>query len=188
MRTVVHFARVLVGLDQPHSQVTYAELRLLLDYACGAGIVVELGTYEGSTAVYLARGAHRVFSIDPFFRGRLGVSYGRQISRVHRSRAKAANVEFIKGLSYEVAPNFCHPIDVLFIDADHTYEAIQRDWDDWCPKVRNGGYIALHDCKTAINSPHELGSMQFYREYLQTAQNARQIDGVDSLVVFQVVR
>ena len=37
------------------------------------------------------------------------------------------------------------PIDFLFIDADHTYEAVKTDFDMYSPLVRKGGYIGFHD-------------------------------------------
>lgn len=36
-------------------------------------------------------------------------------------------------------------VDFVFLDADHTYQAIRRDIDAWLPKVRPGGIIAGHD-------------------------------------------
>jgi len=36
-------------------------------------------------------------------------------------------------------------IDLLFIDADHTYEGVMNDIQNWLPKVKEGGYIYGHD-------------------------------------------
>lgn len=38
-------------------------------------------------------------------------------------------------------------IDVVFIDADHSYEAALSDIKAWAPKVRPGGWIGGHDYK-----------------------------------------
>jgi predicted O-methyltransferase YrrM len=35
--------------------------------------------------------------------------------------------------------------DVVFIDMDHSYEAVKQDLIHWFPKVKKGGYIAGHD-------------------------------------------
>lgn len=44
-------------------------------------------------------------------------------------------------------------LDFLFIDGDHTYEGVKRDFEMYFPLVRKGGIIAFHDiCK------HPLGS------------------------------
>lgn len=36
-------------------------------------------------------------------------------------------------------------IDFLFLDGDHSYEAVIRDIDIWLPKVKKGGVFAGHD-------------------------------------------
>ncbi len=41
---------------------------------------------------------------------------------------------------------FCHePIDFLFIDGDHSYEGVKRDFEMYGPLVRPEGLIAFHD-------------------------------------------
>jgi cephalosporin hydroxylase len=39
------------------------------------------------------------------------------------------------------------PIDMLFIDADHRYEGVKRDYELYSPLVRDGGLIAFHDIR-----------------------------------------
>jgi predicted O-methyltransferase YrrM len=42
----------------------------------------------------------------------------------------------------------CFPdgqVDFLFIDGDHSYEGIKRDYQTYTPLVRDGGIIAFHD-------------------------------------------
>jgi predicted O-methyltransferase YrrM len=36
-------------------------------------------------------------------------------------------------------------IDFLFIDGDHSYEGVKRDWEMYSTLVRKGGIIAFHD-------------------------------------------
>jgi predicted O-methyltransferase YrrM len=36
-------------------------------------------------------------------------------------------------------------LDVLFIDGDHSYEGVKKDFDLWSPLVRPGGIILFHD-------------------------------------------
>jgi predicted O-methyltransferase YrrM len=37
------------------------------------------------------------------------------------------------------------PIDFLFIDGDHRYTGIKRDWKLYSPLVKENGIVALHD-------------------------------------------
>lgn len=186
MRSLFHLLRFATGLDAPASQVTDRELRLLKQYARDASVICEIGCYEGRTSVELALGTKgTVYSVDPFFPGRLGVCYTEWIARIHRSRRNRQNLVFLKGLSSEIAQIFNLPIDFLFIDADHSYEAVSADWAAWIPKVVTHGYVALHDSKVAANSPEPVGSMRFYSEDIQRMTDIVECDSIDSLVILR---
>ena len=46
----------------------------------------------------------------------------------------------------QAASNFADgSVDFVFIDADHSYEAVKQDIQTWLPKVRHGGVLAGHD-------------------------------------------
>jgi len=187
MKAFLHYCRFLVGLDEPDSQVTRLELETICRYARQAQTVCEIGCFEGKTTAVLARGTSgTVFSVDPFFKGRLGISYTEKIASLHCKRQRAQNVVFLRGYSVEMARTFERPIDFLFIDADHRYESIVQDWAGWVPKVRKQGFIALHDCKIAANSPVYIGSMKFYDTDVPKCAFVTEVASVDSLVVLQV--
>lgn len=188
MRAVVHFCRFLIGLDEPRSQLTGAELNMLLKYGGGAKIAVEIGCAEGKTSVAFAQALDaRVYSIDIFSVGRLGISYSEWIAKIHRRRRGVKNLQFVKGVSKDVACQFPDQIDFLFIDADHSYDAVRADWTLWGSKVCPGGIIACHDCRIGPNSRNYLDSMRFYEEHMRLAPWVTEIDGVDSLAVFRVL-
>jgi predicted O-methyltransferase YrrM len=67
-------------------------------------------------------------------------------------------------------------IDFLFIDADHSYEAVSTDWKDWSPYVRKGGIIAFHDYYRDIEGGHP-GVRRFVDE---------SIDGVETENLYYV--
>ena len=188
MKSILHFGKFLMGIEPPNSQVTDRELELLKRYCSNANIMVEIGCKEGKTSASLARnGPGTVYTIDPFPKGRLGFSYSEVITRVHFKRSRLTNVKIIRGYSSAVVQKFHHRIDFLFIDADHSYDAARRDWEDWSSHVRNGGIIGLHDCKPAVNSPNYLGSMKFYEHDILRKSNIKELESVDSLVIFQVI-
>ena len=40
--------------------------------------------------------------------------------------------------------------DFIYIDADHSYEAVKKDLENWFPKLKSGGVFAGHDyCEKA---------------------------------------
>ena len=98
MRSVLHFCRFLVGFDSPQSQVTDRELKLLLRYAADVETVCEIGCFEGKTCAALAEVTKgKVYSIDPFVPGRLGICYGEWIARTHVRRKGLNNVKLLTG-------------------------------------------------------------------------------------------
>ena len=44
------------------------------------------------------------------------------------------------------------PVDVLFIDGDHTYAGIRSDYEMYGPLVRDGGIVAFHDIVPGLES------------------------------------
>jgi len=186
MKTFLHFCAVAGGFAEPATQVTNRELAVLRRHCAGARVAVEIGCFEGRTTAFLARHVSgTVYTIDPFPPGRLGVPYGKLIASRYLARHRIANVRFIVGLSHQVAGDFHESIDFLFIDGDHTLSAVERDWKDWLPKVRTNGIVAAHDCRTAVNSPGRLGSMEFYDFQLTRMPEIEEIDSIDSLAVFR---
>jgi hypothetical protein len=53
----------------------------------------------------------------------------------------------IRGTSKSMAKIWEEPVDFVFIDAEHTYEAVVSDVIAWLPHVKVGGLITGHDYK-----------------------------------------
>ncbi len=114
------------------------------------GHIVEIGRFSGGSTVLLAMAARQsgrpgVVSIDIL---RLpAADYFCRVNGVER------DVQFLDGDSEAVAARWrdLQPdpgISLLFIDADHSYEAAARDIAAWARYVVAGGTIALHDSST----------------------------------------
>lgn len=66
------------------------------------------------------------------------------------------------------------PIDMMFIDADHSYEGVKLDVDSWAPYVKSGGYLYFHDADETspgveqlvreMGASKEWTDMHFYRD------------------------
>lgn len=63
------------------------------------------------------------------------------------------------------------PIDFLFIDGDHTYEAVKQDFELYSPLVRKGGIIAFHDAALDCNlRPEYIGLVEVKRFWDEISQ------------------
>ena len=70
------------------------------------------------------------------------------------------SLDILRGCSPDMARTFKDgSLDLVWIDADHSYEAVKLDIASWLPKVKAGGIIAGHDY-----TPHYPGVMQAVQE------------------------
>jgi predicted O-methyltransferase YrrM len=117
--------------------------------------VVEIGTAAGGTLYLwtrLARADALIVSID-LPGGQFGGGYIPLRTPLYRRFARERQtLHLIRADSHAISTrerltNLLNgpAIDFLFIDADHTYEGIKRDWEMYSPLVRRGGVIAVHD-------------------------------------------
>lgn len=55
------------------------------------------------------------------------------------------NVRILKGSSAAIGRSFREPVDLLHVDADHSYESVTEDFCSWLHAVRPGGRVLFHD-------------------------------------------
>lgn len=132
------------------------ETVLLLKYIEKCKIhFVEIGTYNGGASAliskYLPKNVN-LTTIDIFKKPPKGSvpppGDGPSLKEARetiKKEGKISKVKIIKGVSWEVAKSWKKPIDVLFIDGDHRYEAVKRDFTSWESHVVKGGFILIHD-------------------------------------------
>lgn len=119
------------------------------------GIIVEIGSYEGRSTLYLAKakqaaGRGRVVAVDTFRGSSEHVKFGKIdtyenfISNMKRFGVMDV-IDVKRGYSSHIAGDFNESIEMLFIDGSHEYEHVKRDFEMWAPKVAHNGIIAFHD-------------------------------------------
>lgn len=133
--------------------------RLGGNYGC---MGAEVGVYDGRLSGYLLR---EQLNLVLLMVDRWGVAddrykaSGSQMAQKNHEewevvRATArANVAFahnravmLQGEAVDVANMVqFHSLDFVFLDADHSYEAVAEDIECWWPKVRRGGWLCGHD-------------------------------------------
>jgi predicted O-methyltransferase YrrM len=127
--------------------------------ATGKGRIVEIGSWKGRSTAWLAAGARlagaRVYSVDPH----VGSYEDPAAATLEEFRANLArvgladHVEPLVMTSTEAARVMDEPVELLFIDGDHSYEAVRLDADLWLPKLVEGGTVMFHDVGTAYGGP-----------------------------------
>ena len=174
-----------LGRRPADTQLTPAERDALSRHAAGRRSIVEIGVMHGvSTALLRSVMAPEgtVVGIDPHERGRLGVSFERLIAKREVGKVRRGRARLVRKLSYEAATEWTGKIDFLFIDGDHSWHGIERDWRDWSPKVAAGGKVALHDSRSVPGRP-DLESVRFTQEVILHDSGFEVVDAVDSLTV-----
>jgi hypothetical protein len=56
------------------------------------------------------------------------------------------------------------PVDVVFIDGDHSPAGVREDWDVWHSHVPAGGRVAFHDANGHSPGPSAVVDELFYGE------------------------
>ena len=149
-----------LGLIPPRTMHSPEDARVLLDAARGARRAVEIGVYEGASALALLNelgAGAELHLIDPFGRRPDALPSGwgatewatrRVIARAQRSLGgDAPSVHWHAALSHEVAASWSQPVDLVFVDGDHSEAGCELDWDCWKELVIAGGHVVFHDAR-----------------------------------------
>jgi len=149
-----------LGLIPPRTMHSAEDARVLLAAAHCARRVVEIGVYEGSSALALlgalGPGAE-LHLVDPFgsHADALPKGWGateratrRVIERALRRRGPQAPViHWHVCLSEELAARWQGETDLVFIDGDHSQAGCELDWSCWAQFVPPGGHVVFHDAR-----------------------------------------
>jgi predicted O-methyltransferase YrrM len=173
------------------TQTSKAEQETIAKFAANRCRAAEIGVFEGINTRIIAENIlsdGRLFAIDPFFRGRLGICWSEIIARreVERSGHRS-KVQFVRKLSHDAVQDIEGQFDFVFLDGDHSLEAIQIDWFDWSQRIGTDGVILLHDTSVPPHNPRiaGLGSVRYFDEVICEDRRFHLLARVDSLNVLQ---
>jgi predicted O-methyltransferase YrrM len=150
------------------------------------GNVIEIGSFFGRSTAAIALGLKDnnggvVYAIDPhdtrvsdysqFLENIKLLECDKHINVIRNYSQNVYN----SSKRYEIVKD---TVGMLFIDGEHTYNAVKRDllWGDY---VRKGGVIALHDY-----SKKYAGIRQAVNEFVETHKVER-INFLDTMIVFK---
>ena len=151
--------------------MTDEQARRLWDRAgvvASGGRIVEIGSYQGRSAIVLARAAAadvEVVAIDPHAGNDRGPQEleGSEDDGERDHQAFLANlaragvrdrVRHVRLPSREARDAVTGPIDLLYIDGAHRYRPARADIRDWGAQVADGGTILIHDsfCSVGVTA------------------------------------
>ena len=143
--------------------------------------VCEIGAAGCGTTFLFARAAapgSLVVSLDLELeeaRARASALFAREGQRVVCLKADSHQTETVREVERLLAGR---PLDFLFIDGDHSYEGVARDFELYAPLVRPGGLIAFHDIVPLAegDEQHTVGGVpRFWRELKARHASAEEI-------------
>ncbi|MEM0233191.1 MAG: class I SAM-dependent methyltransferase [Candidatus Nezhaarchaeales archaeon] len=127
-------------------------------------VLLEIGTANGGSLFLFCQVAEpdaTIISVDlpggpfgggyPEWRIPLYKSFAKERQRIHLIRADPHDPKTLE-IVKKILGN--SKLDFLFIDGDHTYEGVKRDFEMYSLLVRKGGIIAFHDI---VEHPPETG-------------------------------
>jgi predicted O-methyltransferase YrrM len=193
VRVLTHFLLWSAGLARAETQTSEAERACLARHAANRRRLVEVGVWHGVTTCRLRRvmAADGVlFGVDPYPPGRLGFSAQRVIARREVSGSPRGEVRWLRLTGEEAARRLAEagepPVDFVFIDGEHSYDGLRRDWEAWSGLVAPGGVAALHDsCSSAERDIEDAGSVRYTREVIRRDARYEVAEVVDTLTVLR---
>ncbi len=151
-------------------------------------VILEIGTARGGTLFLFSKIIQprgHLISIDlPY--GNFGGGYPRMsIPLYNLFVSKNEKLDLIRGDShnfhtFEIVKNLLNgkKIDFLFIDGDHTYSGVKKDFNLYFSLVKRGGLIAFHDI--AHNSMDErVGVDKFWNEIIKKFKHKEIVESID---------
>lgn len=132
------------------------EIPKLIELVAGKD-VLEVGSFKGLSAFFMAIVAKSVSCVDTFAADGSGKNQTHELTTFKDFRAATSrfnNVSWFIGTSKQAAISPDGPpglFDVVFIDAMHTYEACKQDIELWWPRLKPGGVMAFHDYGHLLN-------------------------------------
>ncbi len=131
------------------------------------GCIVEVGSYRGRSTVALGRGSLDgnqvpVFAIDPHekFTGILGGQFGPEDRGAFYKAMLDSSCFYVVRLinlsSEKISPNWDKKISLLWIDGDHSYEGVRRDYFCWEKHLFPDAFVVFDDSLDPKLGPHKL--------------------------------
>lgn len=152
-------------------------------------VIIEIGTCTGGTLFALCQLADKnahIISIDMPTDGYEDYDYGsKALKRMQTYARNGQQIIFLRTDSHLTSTKaaVCEAlkkdkVDLLFIDGDHSYEGVQRDFQMYSPLVKKGGLVVFHDIRFHPNHP-DVHVDRFWNEIRDNYKTREFIDRIN---------
>jgi predicted O-methyltransferase YrrM len=123
-------------------------------------VCVEIGSARGKSACHVGlalmeNGFGKIYAIDPHtvtnWNDTRSVETLPMIENNIRTLGLTRYVEIVRKTSDDAVKGWDQTIDLLFIDGDHTYDGVRRDWEAFSPFLGEFGVTVFHDTIWDLN-------------------------------------
>lgn len=147
----------LLPLWMPEGHLLDGEMNAIHRLSFGRNQAVDLGTYKGRSAAVLSLACRKVHSVDCYRDIRDSFADTLKPDRYQdmqdhsfeenkKLAARLGNLTVENSRSSDAAENWKgDPVDVLFVDDDHSEKGVFSAVDSWLPKMNLGGIVIFHD-------------------------------------------
>jgi predicted O-methyltransferase YrrM len=117
-------------------------------------VAVEIGSARGKSACYVGMALKQnesghLYAVDPHTSTEWNDVNSVDTFEIMRGNLAALGlndtVTIVREFSDKAVANIPKPIDMIFIDGDHSYEGVKKDWDLYSPHLSEFGYVVFHD-------------------------------------------
>ena len=125
-------------------------------------VCVEIGSYLGASSCFIANALNNnsvLYCIDTWGNDAMIYTEEEKLDEnlikkdtldafLLNSKKYLNKIKLLRGWSYVVAPDLKaqeSEIDFIFIDGDHEYAGVKKDWETYKAFMKKGTLIALHD-------------------------------------------
>lgn len=156
-----------------------SEIKALINIIKSHGFsrICEIGNYKGGSLILISQVADDnalLVSIDinyPITRKVINKKLLKPRQKIISIKGDSKNLMTIKKVEKALRDK---KLDLLFIDGDHSYEGVKKDYELYSKLVRKGGYIIFHDIhpdsfmKSGIKTSSYVGGVpKFWSEIKQ---------------------
>lgn len=186
------FLQTKVPIGKRYS--TNQEVMALIKYARKAKLgIVEIGVLDAGTTREIALYTKvPIYGIDPLIGDSMDEKLIGSKEIIEKNMAFYNQYFFYQDFSYNLVNSWVNNFDFIWIDGDHNYEAVKKDFDDWFPRLSPSGIIAFHDSApvtSQLDCPHQgyAGPIRLVSE-LKKNSRLKFIEVADSISVFQKIQ